>query len=146
MKNWALALAAVFLALTTAGSALAAQSTAAITLNLTKFSAVQHAAAGDYAGVSPGVTTVHVGDRIVFVNTDSAHHTATAIAGAASFPTEPRWSATELKASGEIGGPSWSTGDIAPGARSAALIATKPGTYLFGCFFDYSAGMRGVII
>jgi plastocyanin len=123
-----------------------AQTTATVTLNLTKYSKVEHAAAGDYVGVSPGVIRLHVGDHLVFVNTDSRHHTATSIADASSFPEEPRWSTDQLKPNGNIGASAWSTGDLGPGARSTPLTATKPGTYLYGCFFDYSAGMRGVIV
>lgn len=126
-------------------SASRAQGTATVRLNLAKYAQVEHASAGDYDGVSPGVITLHVGDHLVFVNSDTRHHTATFIAGA-SFPQEPRWSAEQLKFNGSIGASSWSTGDLAPGAHSAPLTATKEGTYLYGCFFDYSAGMRGVVV
>src|ERR1700730_11912365 len=93
-----------------------AETTATVTLNLTKYSTVEHAAAGDYAGVSPGIIKLHVGDRLVFVNTDTRHHTATSIAGSSSFPEEPRWSADQLKPNGTILSSSWSTGDLGPGS------------------------------
>lgn len=97
-------------------------------------------------GVSPGIARVHVGDQIVFANTDSRRHTATGLGSAAEFPENPRWTESALKLSGQIGPGVWSSGEIAPGARSAPLVAAKPGTYLYGCFFDYSTGMRGEII
>ncbi len=92
------------------------------------------------------VATIHVGDSVVFVNEDQkSHHTATGLTGAARF-SEPRWSDAMLKPNGSIGPGAWSTGDLAPGARSAPIQATAAGTFLYGCFFDYSAGMRGQII
>ena len=123
-----------------------AQGAETVNPNITKYAKVEHSAAGDYVGVSQGVVTLHVGDHLVFVNSDTRHHTATFIAGATKFPQEPRWGADQLKANGSIGGPAWSTGDLAPGERSAPLTASKAGTYLYGCFFDYSAGMRGVVV
>ena len=117
-----------------------------VTLDLTRFSNVVHLSAGDYAGVSPGRLVVHVGESIVFVNGDSRHHTATSLGEISAFPQDPHWTDSVLHASGNIGAGSWSTGDIAPGAHSAPIVATKVGTYLYGCFFDYSAGMRGEIV
>jgi len=117
-----------------------------VTLDLTRYSGVQHLAAGPYAGVSPGRVVVHVGDAVVFVNSDDRHHTATSLGEATSFPQDPRWTDSVLHPSGSIGGGMWSSGDLAPGARSSPIPVTKPGTYLYGCFFDYSAGMRAEII
>lgn len=117
-----------------------------VTLDLTRYSSVGHLSAGDYAGVSPGRVVVHVGDFIVFANGDSRHHTATSLGETSAFPRDPHWTDAVLHASGSIGAGSWSSGDIAPGARSAPMVATKAGTYLYGCFFDYSAGMRGEIV
>jgi plastocyanin len=117
-----------------------------VNLSLTKYSAVEKIDAGSMAGVRPGVVHVRVGDRVVFVNDDSDHHTATALVNAVSFVDDPRWTDDALHASGEIGPRFWSTGDLAPGQKSAALVARKAGTYLFGCFFDYGAGMRGEIV
>jgi len=117
-----------------------------VTLDLTRYSSVQRLAAGPYAGVSRGRVVVHVGDALVFVNSDDRHHTATSLGDATSFPQDPRWTDSVLRASGSIGDGMWSSGDLAPGARSSPISVTKPGTYLYGCFFDYSAGMRGEII
>lgn len=132
---------------TSASSAAAADGPFVVTLNLVQYSKIVHGAAGDYVGVSPGSVRVHVGDQIVFANDDSGHHTATLIATSArEFPANPRFTDAALKYSGSIGDAAWSSGDIAPGRRSPPLIAKKPGTYLYGCFYDYSAGMRGVIV
>jgi plastocyanin len=124
----------------------AASTSHTVTLDLTRYSTVGHLRAGDYAGVSPGRLIVHLGESIVFVNADSRHHTATSLGEISAFPQDPHWTDSVLHASGNIGAGSWTTGDIAPGARSAPIVATKAGTYLYGCFFDYSAGMRGEIV
>ena len=117
-----------------------------IHLSLSHYKGVVHGEHGDSVGVSPQRAVVHVGDRVIFINDDSdRHHTATSIAGAAGFPADPRWTDESLGAGGSIGGEHFSTGDLAPGAR-ATLSAKKAGTYYFGCFYDYSAGMRGVIV
>jgi plastocyanin len=132
--------------LTSTAPAQSAQ-TSVVTLSLSRFSKVQQLDAGPYAGLSPGKLVIHVGDSVVFSNVDTRHHTATAIPDQTSFPSgTPPWTDQELKASGKIGSGEWSTGDLAPGQRSAPIVATKPGTYLYGCFYDYSAGMRGEIV
>lgn len=128
------------------GTASAADGIVTVNLSLTKYSAVEKIDAGSMAGVRPAVVHVRVGDRVVFVNDDTDHHTATALVNAVSFVDDPRWTDDALHASGEIGPRFWSTGDLAPGQKSAALLARKAGTYLFGCFFDYGAGMRGEIV
>jgi len=119
---------------------------ATVSLSLTKYGTVQNIDAGSSAGVRPGILKVHVGDRVVFVNDDTDHHTATALVGAGSFIDDPRWTEAALHATGEIGPGFWSTGDLAPGQKSAPLVAKQAGTYLYGCFFDYGAGMRGEIV
>jgi plastocyanin len=143
----AAASALVWTVLGIGNTAVAAAGPTTVTLNLVHFSKIMHGPAGAYVGVSPGSVRVHVGDQIVFANDDAGHHTATLIPTAAKdFPANPRFTDAALKNSGNIGDSQWSTGDIAPGRRSAPLIAKKPGTYLYGCFYDYSAGMRGVIV
>ena len=128
------------------GASLAANAPAQIDLSLDRYAKIAHLAAGDSVGVAPATLTVHVGDAIVFVNDDpSAHHTATGLPGANRF-SEPRWSDAVLKPLGAIGPSLWSTGDLAPGAKSAPMLASVAGTYLYGCFFHYSAGMRGAIV
>jgi plastocyanin len=118
-----------------------------VSLSMSRNSKVVHIGAGDAMGIAPQILRVHVGDRVVFVDDDAKeHHTATGLTGASAFVDDPRWTDASLKAYGQIGPAAWSTGDLAPGARSAPLVAAKPGTYLYGCFFHYTAGMRGEII
>ena len=129
-----------------AQTASAAVSTITVTMDLGRYSTVGHLAAGPFAGVSSGRVVMRVGDALVFVNADTRHHTATGLGELDTFPQDPRWTDTALRAGGSIGPGAWSTGDLAPGARSAPITASRPGTYLWGCFFDYSAGMRGEIV
>jgi plastocyanin len=117
-----------------------------VSLSLSKYTSVQAIEAGSTVGVRPGLVRVHVGDRVVFVNDDTDHHTATALLNAATFVDDPRWTDEALHAAGAIGAGFWSTGDLAPVQKSQPLVAKKAGTFLFGCFFDYGAGMRGEII
>ena len=138
--------AVVAIAFFLGGHAVAANAPAPISLSLDRHTKIAHLAAGDSVGVAPPALTVRVGDAVVFVNDDaSAHHTATGLPGATRF-SEPRWSDAVLKPLGTIGPKLWSTGDLAPGATSAPIVASAPGTYLYGCFFHYSAGVRGTIV
>lgn len=147
MTRGAIATAAAVLSLVlSAGtSSVAAGSPVVVTLSLDRFAKVTHLDAGDSVGISPAVVHVHVGDALVFVNGDQvAHHTATGLPSTRF--SEPRWTQAALTQSGTIGAQAWSTGDLAPGARSAPIAASTAGTYLYGCFFHYSAGMRGEIV
>ena len=148
-----LLLASLFAGLVTAALTApiaAGAATLQVELGLQKFPSVVHASAGASAGIKPPTLTAHVGDSVVFVNADAdSHHTATGLATsgrAATFPSDPRWTDAALKPSGTIGAGTWSTGDLAPGARSQPMRLSRPGTFLYGCFFDYGAGMRGVIV
>jgi plastocyanin len=141
-----LAIVAACLVATASTGARAEVTPVTITLDLSRYASIARLPAGDYAGVSPGRVVVHVGQAVVFVNSDTRHHTATALVDATSFPQDPRWTDSALRASGSIGNGMWSSGDLAPGARSNPIAASRPGTYLYGCFFDYSAGMRGEIV
>ena len=123
----------------------AASSPTIVTLSLDRYQKVTHLDAGDSVGIAPALVHVHVGDTIVFVNADPvAHHTATGLPSTRF--SEPRWTQAALAQGGSIGGQAWSTGDLAPGARSAPVAASTAGTFLYGCFFHYSAGMRGEIV
>jgi plastocyanin len=137
---------AVMLAAGGAAQARDASDPVVVNLSLSKYASVQTIEAGSIVGVHPGLVRLHVGDRIVFVNDDSAHHTATSLLNAATFVDDPRWTDDALHQTGAIGQGFWSTGDLAPGQRSNPIVARKAGTYLFGCFFDYGAGMRGEIV
>lgn len=137
-----LAVAALILAVPAQGNAAGV----VVSLSLSKYGSVQTLDAGQSAGVRPQVVHVKVGQTVTFVNDDTDHHTATSLLGASTFIDDPRWTDDALHASGAIGPGFWSTGDLAPGQRSAPLLAKQAGTYLFGCFFDYGAGMRGEIV
>jgi plastocyanin len=117
-----------------------------VSLSLSKYTAVRSTDAGSTVGVKPDVVHVRVGDSVVFVNDDTDHHTATSLVAASTFVDDPRWTDDALRGTGDIGPGFWSTGDLSPGQRSAPMVARKAGTYLFGCFFDYGAGMRGEIV
>ena len=142
----ALAALAAGSALVCAAGAHAASTPVAVNLSLTHYAKVTHLNAGDSVGINPPIVHVHVGDAIVFVNGDAdAHHTATGLTNETHFG-EPRWTQAVLKQFGGIGAQAWSSGDLAPGASSAPMVASTAGTFLYGCFFHYSTGMRGEII
>ena len=127
-------------------SAVARAQTVNVSLSLAKYQTVKHSPAGDFVGVSPGIVHVHVGDEIVFANDDVKAHTVTSLSDSVTFPDDPHWTDEVLRQTGYIGAPMWSTGELKPGASSKPIPAKKPGKYLYGCFIDYSAGMRGEII
>lgn len=102
--------------------------------------------AGTSAGYSPAVTTVAVGTRIHFTNSDGFAHIATVIPGAATFPSSSPFSTAALTQKGTRISQSWSTGALQPGSSSQTLTIDAPGTYLYGCFFHYGAPMRGAIV
>ncbi|HZX68245.1 MAG TPA: plastocyanin/azurin family copper-binding protein [Candidatus Elarobacter sp.] len=100
---------------------------------------------GSSGGFSPAITSVPVGASIRFVNVDSFDHTSTAISGT-SFPSSSPFDATAQLMSGATLSGGWSTGTLGAGNGSQILLADKAGTYLYGCFFHYSAPMRGAIV
>jgi plastocyanin len=103
--------------------------------------------AGQALGFSPEVTDVSVGSGVQFVNVDNTSHTATAIPGAASFPAVSPFSISAMTASATTNLSSgWSSGTLPAGASSQVFLVDQPGQYLYGCFFHYSGGMRGVIV
>jgi len=144
--GFAIVLAAIALVAGSAPARARDDGATVVSLSLSKYAAVQTIDGGTSVGVRPGVVRVHVGDRIVFVNDDTDHHTATSLVDAVTFVDDPRWTDDALHQTGVIGPGFWSTGDLAPGQRSAPIVARKAGTFLYGCFFDYGAGMRGEIV
>jgi plastocyanin len=120
--------------------------TVLVSLSLAKYDSVKHGQAGDFVGVSPGVVHVHVGDQIVFVNDDVKMHTVTSLPESSTFPDDPHWTDDVLRPFGAIGDGAWSTGELKSGATSKPIAVKKSGKYLYGCFYDYSAGMRGEIV
>ncbi|MGH7661449.1 MAG: cupredoxin domain-containing protein [Vulcanimicrobiaceae bacterium] len=97
-------------------------------------------------GYRLAVTTVSVGTAIRFVNSDSFAHTASSIGNATTFPASSPLSTAALQQNGATLSQGWSTGSLQPGAMSQVVIADKPGTYLYGCFYHYGSPMRAVII
>jgi plastocyanin len=108
---------------------------------------LQSTPAGSARGFSPEVITVPVGSGVRFVNVDNTTHTVTAIPGASTFPSTSPFSASALQpgSTSDISG-AWGAGVLQPGSTSGTFVVNAPGTYLYGCFFHYSGGMRGVII
>jgi len=118
--------------------------TTSIAISLTA-SVVTSTPYGSSGGFMPAVTTVKAGTYVVFVNKDSFAHTSTSMS-ATSFPAASPFGSSALTASGTTLSGGWSTGALAPNNASQKLLADKPGTYLYGCFFHYGAPMRGAIV
>ena len=100
---------------------------------------------GSGGGYAPLVTTVAVGTTIRFLNVDSFGHTATSVGGT-TFPAASPFAGSAQISSGSTLSGAWSSGTLGAGTGSQGLLADKPGTYLYGCFFHYGAPMRGAII
>ena len=102
---------------------------------------------GSALGFSPASITIPVGSGVRFVNVDNTTHTVTAIPGATTFPSISPFSAAALQpgTTSDLSG-AWGAGVLQPGGASGVFVANTAGTYLYGCFFHYSGGMRGVIV
>ncbi|HWT05672.1 MAG TPA: plastocyanin/azurin family copper-binding protein [Xanthomonadales bacterium] len=128
-----------------AGAASAAAATTT-TIDVSLTSAPMAATAyGSGGGYAPLVTTVAVGTTIRFLNVDSFGHTATSVGGT-TFPAASPFAGSAQISSGSTLSGAWSSGTLGAGTGSQGLLADKPGTYLYGCFFHYGAPMRGAII
>jgi plastocyanin len=128
-----------------AGAGIAgAPSSVTIDVSLTS-SVVTTTMYGTSGGFSPAVTTVPVGATVRFVNVDSFGHTSTSLSGT-SFPAPSPFSASAQLTSGTTLSGGWSSGTLGAGNGSQVLLADKAGTYLYGCFFHYTAPMRGAIV
>jgi plastocyanin len=101
---------------------------------------------GTSGGYRPATTTVTVGTAIRFMNSDTFAHTATSLGTATSFPAASPFSSLALQQYGTVLSQDWSSGILQPGTVSQTLIADKPGTYLYGCFFHYGSPMRAAAI
>lgn len=123
----------------------AATSVTTIRVSIAAFG-TQSTPGGPGLGFSPEVATVAVGSGVQFLNVDNTSHTATAIPGANTFPAVSPFSFSATQpVSAPISG-AWSAGTLQAGSASAIFVINEPGTYLFGCFFHYSGGMRGAIV
>jgi plastocyanin len=127
-----------------AGTGSAAAATTTIDVSLTS-STPAATAFGSTGGFTPAVTTVALGSTVRFVNVDSFAHTATSFGGA-TFPAASPLGASALNASGATLSGGWSSGALGAGNATQVLLADKPGTYLYGCFFHYGSPMRGAIV
>lgn len=117
-----------------------------IEVSLTQFGSPQPTPYGSSLGYKPAITTVSVGSQIHFVNVDSFPHTATAIQGFTSFPAGYRIPGSAVAQSGSTISSSWSSGALQASQSSQTITVDQPGTYLFGCYFHYSGGMRAAIV
>jgi plastocyanin len=117
-----------------------------IDVSLTQFGQASPTPYGPSLGYSRAITTVSVGTQVHFVNVDSFAHTATAIPGATAFPSGSPFNAGALQQKGTTISSDWTSGAIQPNGSSQTITADQPGTYLFGCFFHYGAGMRAAIV
>ncbi|HEV2741024.1 MAG TPA: plastocyanin/azurin family copper-binding protein [Candidatus Elarobacter sp.] len=127
-----------------AGAANAAAATTTIDVSLTSAPAGA-TAYGSGGGFAPLVTNVAVGTTVRFLNVDSFGHTATSLSGT-TFPAASPFDGSAQNGSGSTLSGGWSSGTLGAGAGSQVLLADKPGTYLYGCFFHYGAPMRGAIV
>jgi plastocyanin len=129
-----------------ASNAGAATSTSSTTIDISlTTSTVVATAFGSSGGFTPPLATVPLGSTIRFVNVDSFAHTSSSFDGTA-FPTGSPLGGAALNTFGDRLSTGWSSGSLAAGASSQPVLADKPGTYLYGCFFHYGAPMRGAIL
>lgn len=101
--------------------------------------------AGLSGGFAPPVVRVSVGTMLRFTNTDSFAHTATSLTGR-TFPVAEPFDASALDLHGDRLSTGFTSGVLAAGGSSQAILADAPGTYLYGCFFHYGAPMRAEIV
>jgi plastocyanin len=130
----------------TTGGGASVTSVTTIEVSIAAF-ALESTPLGDARGFSPEVTNVSVGSGVRFLNVDNTEHTATSIPGTTVFPAESPFGVSALQPTANVGvGGSWGAGALEPGEMSQVFVVNQPGTYIYGCFFHYSGGMRGVIV
>jgi plastocyanin len=101
---------------------------------------------GMVGGFSPALVVVASGTVVQFHNQDGFDHTASGIPGS-SFPGGTPIPFSALTPSGsDVSQAGWSTGLLVGGSYSRTFTTSTVGQYLFGCYYHYSSGMRGVII
>jgi plastocyanin len=129
-----------------AGGGASVTSVTTIDVSIAAF-ALESTPLGDARGFSPEVTNVSVGSGVQFVNVDNTEHTATSIPGATAFPAVSPFGVSALQPTANVGiSGGWGAGALAPGQMSQVFVVNQPGTYIYGCFFHYSGGMRGMIV
>jgi plastocyanin len=128
------------------GAGASVSSVTTIDVSIAAF-ALESTPLGDARGFSPEVTNVSVGSGVRFLNVDNTEHTATSIPGTTVFPAASPFGVSALQPTANVGiAGSWGAGALEPGQMSQVFVVSQPGTYIYGCFFHYSGGMRGVII
>jgi plastocyanin len=101
---------------------------------------------GMIGGYSPALVVVARGTVIQFQNQDGFNHTASSVAGS-SFPGgAPIPFSAQTPSGTDVRQAGWSTGTLTSGAFSRPFATSTVGQYLFGCYFHYPSGMRGVIV
>ena len=101
---------------------------------------------GMVGGYSPALAIVAHGTEIQFHNQDGFNHTASMVSGP-PFPSTSPLSSSALQPSGtDVSQAGWSTGLLAAGSFSKTFTTAAVGQYLYGCYYHYPAGMRGVIV
>ena len=101
---------------------------------------------GMIGGYSPALVVVARGTVVQFQNQDGFNHTASSISGS-SFPGgAPIPFSAQTPSGADVAQPGWSTGTLTAGAYSRPFTTSAAGQYLFGCFYHYPSGMRGVIV
>jgi plastocyanin len=129
-----------------AGGGASVTSVTTIDVSIAAF-ALESTPLGDARGFSPEVTNVSVGSGVQFLNIDNTEHTATSIPGATAFPAASPFGVSALQPTANVGiSGSWGAGALEPGQMSQVFVVNQPGTYIYGCFFHYSGGMRGLIV
>lgn len=101
---------------------------------------------GMIGGFNPALVVVARGTVIQFHNEDGFNHTASSIAGT-TFPGGTPIPSTALTPSGsDVAQAGWSSGLLQSGSYSRSFTTSVVGQYLFGCYYHYTSGMRGVIV
>jgi plastocyanin len=104
---------------------------------------------GKLRGFDPVVATVHMGDKIQFVNVDDTEHTASGFALTGQVaPAHYHFAGDPTVRKGRIiDAHEWSTGNLrAHGGKSQVFVTKNPGNYYFGCAYHLGQDMRGVIV
>ena len=128
---------------TSSGNAGGATYTVDVNLTLSKPVETPYGLSG---GMTPPVLNVKVGDTIAFMNTDSFAHTSSSLGDVKTFPAGSPLSYKALNQKGSTLSGGWTSGAMQAGSSSQIVLADKPGTYLYGCYFHYGAPMRGAIV
>src|SRR5579864_6010831 len=104
---------------------------------------------GKLKGYDPAQVTVHVGDRIQWINPDDEIHTATGMGYTGNtVPSSYKFQNDFTKPHGRvIDASEWSTGNLsAHGGKSGIFVAKRTGHYFYACGYHIGLGQIGVIV